>query len=123
MEISKAELEVMQVIWQNAPATAEMVIAHLNEHETRHEKTVKTLLNRLVKKGALGFEKQGRHYIYSPLLAKEDYQIKETQSFVNRLFQGQISPLVASFAKRENLAKEDIDELKQLIESWDKDCD
>jgi predicted transcriptional regulator len=120
MEISKTELEVMQVIWQNFPVTADIVVAKLNKTDVWHEKTVKTLLNRLIKKQALSYEKKGRQYAYFPLLAKDDYQIKETHNFVRRLFQGQISPLVASFAKNDTLSKDDIEELKKLIKSWDE---
>jgi predicted transcriptional regulator len=123
MEISKTELEVMQVIWKSFPVTADIVIENLNQTHIWHEKTVKTLLNRLIKKQALSYEKKGRQYAYYPLLEKNDYQIKETHSFVRRLFQGQISPLVASFAKHESLSKDDIEELKKLIKSWDEKND
>jgi len=123
MDISKTELEVMQVVWDQAPATADGIIQRLNTNKEWHEKTVKTLLNRLTKKGALGFNKVGRVYEYYPLIEKQTYQEKETQSFIQRLFRGRLSPLVAGFAKREDLSKEDIDELKKLIEHWEQKND
>ena len=123
MEISKTELEVMQAIWQGTPVDAETIIQRLNKQKDWHEKTVKTLLNRLVKKQALDFEKVGRQYHYFPLVSKEDYQEREAQSFVSRLFQGRISPLVAGFAKHENLSEEDISELKKLIADWESKDD
>lgn len=123
MEITKTELDVLKTIWDKSPATAEEIIARLNMSKDWHEKTVKTLLNRLVKKKALGFNKVGRVYEYYALLDKEDYQDKEAQSFVERLFQGRISHLVAGFAKTESLSKEDIEDLKQLINDWEKKND
>jgi len=124
MEISKTELQIMNVIWQLAPCDANAVIEHLNSQSSTsnhnwHDKTVKTLLGRLVKKGALDYEKQGRTYIYSPLVKQSEYQTTESLSFVQRLFRGRLSPLVASFAKNDKLTERDVDELKQIIADWE----
>ena len=124
MEISKSELQIMNAIWQLAPCDAASVIEHLNKNnlatsQSWHEKTVKTLLGRLVKKGALEFKKQGRTYIYSPQIEQSEFQQTESLSFVQRLFRGRLSPLVASFAKSDKLTKQDVDELKQIIKDWE----
>ena len=110
----------MEAVWQLAPCQANQVIALLNEKDVWHEKTVKTLLGRLVKKGALGYDKQGRSYIYTPLIAQDEFQIEESQSFIQRLFKGRLSPLVATFAKSEKLTKQDVAELKQIIADWER---
>ena len=123
MEISQAEYEVMCAIWQQHPCTANDVVDRLSSSKEWHAKTVKTMLGRLVKKGALDYKKEQRHYVYSPLIEQRDYQQQETQSFVERLFQGRLSPLVAGFAKESNLTKEDVDELKQIITDWEKNND
>ena len=120
-EISKTEFEVLEALWQQHPATANEIIAKLNENKEWHEKTVKTLLNRMVKKGAIGFEKQQRTYIYTPLLERDSYTLKESKSLIERMFSGKIAPLVAGFAKSDELSKEDISELKQLIDQWEQD--
>ena len=136
-EISNAEFEVLEALWQNYPASANDIIAKLNEsgdintHGTGevnpekqwHDKTVKTLLNRLVKKQAIGFEKQQRHYLYSPLLEREAYTLKESKSLIERMFSGKIAPLVAGFAKQNDLNKDDISALKTLISDWEKNND
>lgn len=120
LEISKAELAVMNVIWQHFPCTASTIIRHLNSAgQEWHDKTVKTLLTRLVKKKALRFEKAQRHYLYSPLIEQEHYQQQESESFIQRLFGGRVSPLIASFAKQDKLSDKDIQELKQLIDEWE----
>ncbi|MBU2967818.1 MULTISPECIES: BlaI/MecI/CopY family transcriptional regulator [unclassified Pseudoalteromonas] len=122
-EISKTEFEVLEVLWQQHPASANEIIAKLNENKEWHEKTVKTLLNRMVKKGAIGFEKQQRTYIYTPLLERDSYTLKESKSLLERMFSGKIAPLVAGFAKSDELSKQDISELKQLIDQWEQDND
>jgi len=122
-EISNAELEVLGVLWQSSPLSANEIITHLNKERDWHEKTVKTLLNRLIKKEAIGYEKEQRRYLYYPLIAQENYQQQVSQSLIQRLFSGKISPLVAGFAKHNQLQKEDIESLKQLISDWEKNHD
>ena len=123
MDITKTELKVMHVIWQKSPITADEIVIRLNSSKEWHEKTVKTLLNRLTKKGALKFNRIGRQYEYYPIISQSSYQEKETQSFIARMFHGRISPLVAGFAKQEKLSKQDVEELKKLISDWEKQND
>jgi len=120
-DISNAEFEVLDALWQQHPASANELIERLNKEKSWHEKTVKTLLNRLVKKEAIAFEKEQRRYLYFPLLERETYTQNESQSLIERMFSGRISPLIAGFAKNKNLNKEDISELKEIISSWEKD--
>jgi predicted transcriptional regulator len=126
-EISNAEFEVLEAIWIGYPASAKEVIKRLNSQLTQdkqwHDKTVKTLLNRLVKKQAIGFEKQQRSYLYSPLLERDAYTLKESKSFIERMFGGKVAPLVAGFAKQNDLKKDDIEALKSLISQWEKEND
>ena len=122
-EISNAEFEVLDVLWDDLPATSNDVVVRLNDKKDWHEKTVKTLLGRLVKKGVLGFDKQQRQYLYYPLIAREDYTKKETTNFVSRLFKGKIAPMVAGFANQNSLSKQDVSELKALIKEWEQKND
>ena len=122
-EISNAEFEVLEALWEHYPASATQIIERLNKHKRWHDKTVKTLLNRLVKKQAISFEKQQRYYNYSPLLEREAYTLKESKSLIERMFSGKVAPLVAGFAKQNSLNKEDIAALKSLISDWEKNND
>lgn len=122
-EISNSELAVLNLLWRSSPLSAGDVVEQLASSKEWHEKTVKTLLNRLVKKQAIGFEKKGRAYLYFPLIDQGDYQVKETQSFVERMFSGRVAPLVAGFARENKLSAEDVAELKQLIDNWQEDKD
>jgi predicted transcriptional regulator len=119
-DISHAEFEVLDVLWQQNPASANDIVVKLNEEKQWHDKTVKTLLNRLVKKQAISFKKDQRRYLYFPLLERENYTQGQSQSFIERMFSGKVSPLIAGFAKSKNLKQEDINELKEIISSWEK---
>ena len=84
---------------------------------------MKTLISRLVKKGAITFQKQGRQYIYRPAIEQQDYQAKESESFLSRIFNGRLSPFVSAFSRTNRLTKSDIDELKMIIKQWEKEND
>ncbi|TPH12575.1 BlaI/MecI/CopY family transcriptional regulator [Litorilituus lipolyticus] len=122
-EISKAEFEVLSALWEKYPASANDLISTLNVVKPWHDKTVKTLLNRLVKKEAVGFQKEQRKYLYFPLIEKEAYTQYESKSLIERLFSGRVSPLIAGFAKNQELKKEDISQLKEIISQWEKEND
>lgn len=120
IELSKAEFEVLDAVWVSYPVNATQIIERLSSDKQWHEKTIKTLLGRLVKKGALSFEKEGRQYLYSPCIERADYTLKESQNFIERFFSGRIAPLVSGFAKSEQLSQQDINELKKIIADWEK---
>lgn len=117
--ISEAESAVLEVLWDRGSATAEDVVAAVAAARGWHESTVKTLLGRLLKKGAVRAAKDGRRFIYSPALAREEWLSRESQSLLNRLYGGRVAPLVAHFSRHRKLSKRDIRELKRLIEELD----
>lgn len=115
--ISDAESLVMDVLWRSAAAMpAEEVIGALVSEQRWQEATIKTLLNRLLKKGALSATKDGRRYLYSAVLKREQWVSSESTSMLERLFGGRVAPLVAHFGKHRKLSPLDIAELKKLIE-------
>lgn len=118
--ISEAESRVMEVLWKQAPQTSEDIVAALLEPTGWHEKTIKTLLNRLLGKGAISAERDGRRYLYSPQLRREDWQQLESRSLLDRVFGGKVTPLLAHFSQHEKLSAKDIAELRKLIDSIDK---
>lgn len=119
MQISEAESAVMQVLWQRSPQTSDEVVAALAPSRDWQEATIKTLLNRLLKKGAVAVEKDGRKYLYSPALERDDWLMRESKSLLDRLFGGRVAPLVAHFSEHRKLGKKDIAELRKLIEGLD----
>jgi BlaI family penicillinase repressor len=119
--ISTAESEVMRVLWADSPRTAEEILAAVTTDQGWAEGTVKSLLNRLLNKGAIAAEKDGRRFLYRPLIGLDDYVDAESQGLLDRLFDGQLAPLVSHFSKREKLAARDIAELRRLLERLDDD--
>jgi predicted transcriptional regulator len=115
MSISESESVVMQVLWAKTPLSADEIVEALGDARQWQEATVKTLLNRLLNKGAIAAEKDGRRYLYRPLLERDDYLHGESRRLVDRLFGGRIAPLVAHFSAHRKLSKKDIAELKRLI--------
>lgn len=114
--ISDTEWEVMKVVWANGPCSAGQIIEALTRHDpTWHPKTVKAFLNRLVRKGALGFRKEGRAYLYRPLAKEEDCVAAASDSFLERVFGGSLKPMLAHFVEQRKLSDEEIRELKRLL--------
>src|SRR5690606_20013555 len=105
MQISDAESRVMHVLWERGPSTAEDVVAALGDAHDWHESTIKTLLGRLLKKGALAADSEGRRFRYRPLLARSDWMAQESRGLIDRLFAGRIAPLVAHFSERGELSR------------------
>lgn len=119
MPISDAEALVMEVLWQTHPLGADDVVAALSTRTDWAEPTIKTLLNRLLNKGAVRAQKQGRRYLYSPTLAREAWVEQQSEGLLDRLFGGRVAPLVAHFSERGKLSAADIAELKKLIGELD----
>ena len=118
--ISEAEWEVMKICWARFPITAQEVIDALSARDQWHPKTVKTLLNRLVKKRALGFQKDGRAYLYQPLVAEKDCVTAESESFLERVFGGSLKPMLTHFVENRKLSPREIAELKRLLKQQEK---
>src|SRR5690625_2131041 len=112
--ISEAESRVMQVLWRHAPLDAESVVQALAGRTDWHEKTIKTLLNRLLRKGAIDAKRDGRRYLYTPLLTREDWQATESRSLLERAFDGHLAPMLVHFSRHEKLSERDIRELREL---------
>ena len=118
--ISDAETQVMEVLWRTSPLAAEDISAKLEKSQDWQLATVKTLLNRLLKKGAIEAEREGRRYLYTPILARADWAQSESLSLLDRLFGGSIAPLVSHFSSRRKLKPADVAALKKLIEDYEK---
>lgn len=119
MTISDAESAVMEALWQRSPLSAEEVVAALATTQDWQEATIKTLLNRLLKKDAIAAEVEGRRYLYSPVLTREVWLTQASRGLLDRLFGGRVAPLVAHFSEQKALSKKDIAELRALLEKLD----
>ncbi len=120
INISDAESHVMEVLWSApGPVVAEQVVVALLESQHWQTATVKTLLNRLLKKGAIAAQKDGRRFLYTAVLPREAWLARESESLVQRLFGGRIAPLVAQLGKQGKLSPADIQALRKLLDELD----
>jgi predicted transcriptional regulator len=121
MRISAAESQIMEALWSRAPRTTEEIVAEVGPANGWAEGTVRTLINRLLNKKAVQGSRDGARYVYRPLIEREQYVLSESRGLIDRLFEGEVTPLVAHFAKHRALTPEDVKKLKALIKELDHD--
>ena len=120
--ISEAESHVMEILWRApGPVVAEQIVVALQETHHWQAPTVKTLLNRLLNKGAIAAEKDGRRFLYHAVLQRDAWLARESASMLQRLFGGRLAPLVAHFGSQQKLSPADVQALRKLIEKFDDD--
>ena len=114
--ISEGEWEVMKAVWkQPAPALAQDIIQALAQHTAWSAATIKTMLNRLVAKGALQYERVGKSYLYSAAVTAAECRTAEADSFLKRVFDGSLSPMLAHFVRSRRLSPQEIESLEQIL--------
>jgi BlaI family penicillinase repressor len=114
-DISESEHQVMKVVWKDNPITGTEIINRLMKTTDWKPNTVKTFINRLLNKGAIGYEKSGRGYSYHPLIEEADFYKNESRLFLKRIFGGSLKPMLATMVENDDLSLEDIEELKRRI--------
>lgn len=114
--ISEAEYQVMKLIWDKAPVSTKEVTEILTVESSWKPKTIQTLLSRLVKKGVIGYKKEGRVFVYTPLIKEEDYVEQESSSFLNKFYDGALNSMVVNFLEQDKLTENDINELKKILD-------
>ena len=117
--VSDSEKIVLEILWQESPLCSQDVVDRL-DNQGWNEKTVKTFLNRLVKKGVVSFKKEGRRYWYSPAVNKTEILSEESDGFLKRVFHGDMKALLATFVENKQLSKEELNYLKKLLEQEQK---
>jgi len=114
--ISDAEYEVMKAVWSNYPVSTNEVVDMLLATTSWNARTIQTLLARLVKKNALSYEKQGRVYVYTPLISQEQYLDNESSLFLQRYYGGALDSMILNFIDNDRITPDDITRLKQMLE-------
>lgn len=105
----------MEVLWRESPLAASDVADRVDGSRGWSARTVKTLLSRLLAKGVLAHEEDGRRYLYRPTIRREDYVAQESGKLIDRMFGGRVTPLVAHLAERDRLTPGDIAEIEALL--------
>ncbi|MCI1945687.1 BlaI/MecI/CopY family transcriptional regulator [Clostridium luticellarii] len=116
-KISDSEWEIMKVLWKNSPVTSSEIIKILKQYTSWSPKTIHTLINRLVDKDIVQVKKQKPFYLYSPKVSEEECRNIKTRSFLEKVYDGSIRLLISNFIKDEKLSDEEIDELRQILDS------
>ena len=110
----------MKVLWVKSPMSSAQIIAALADTESWHPNTIKTLLSRLYRKGAVGVKKQKNLYLYSPVVSEAQSVRAESESFLERIFGGAVKPLLVHFVERQKLSARDVEELKEILKRKQK---
>ena len=114
-KISDAEWTIMKVLWKKQKITANELVDILKEKISWNHRTIKTLLNRLLKKKIIKFTKKGRVYHYFPIAKESECIIEECQSFLKKVFDGALSPMIAALISEQKLSADEIEELRDLL--------
>ena len=121
MRITEAESRIMDALWRLGPQGAEEIVAEVAEREAWGPATIKTLINRLLKKKAIRSDRAGGRTRYTALLTRDNYLQSESQGLLDRLFDGRLAPMVAHFAQHRALKPDEIKRLRKLLEALDND--
>ena len=120
-QISEAEFEVMKIVWKYAPINTNEITEHLIRTTAWSPKPIHTLIKRLTNKGALTYERQGRIFVYTPLVKQDEYIGQESSSFLNRFYNGDITAMLSSYLEQDRLSTDDIDSLRALLSDPQKE--
>lgn len=115
--ITEAEYEIMKIVWKYAPINTNEITERLLKTTSWNAKTIQTLIKRLVTKRALTYEKQGRVFVYTPLISQQEYTRQESTWFLNKFFHGNVTNMVSAFIENDRLSKEELDNLRKLLTS------
>ena len=119
-QISEAEYEVMKIVWKYAPVSTNEITEKLLQTTSWSPKTIQTLIKRLVKKGALTYEKQSRMFVYTPAVKEKEYVGQESNSFLKRYYDGDITAMVSAYIENDRLSETEIDTLRFLLSKRSK---
>lgn len=121
MKISDSEYQVMNIIWACHPIGSKEIIEQLESKKDWTPQTIKTLINRLMTKGAIDFKKEGRVYFYSPLLDRETFLKNENKSFLKKFYNNSISQVVSHLVKESEISKDEIAALRKILDEVEND--
>ena len=114
-QISEAEYEVMKIVWKHTPINTNEITEKLLQSTNWSPKTIQTLIKRLVTKGALTYEKQSRVFVYTPLVKESEYICQESNSFLNRYYDGDITAMLSAYIENDKLTEPEIETLRSLL--------
>ena len=115
-QISEAEYEVMRIIWKYAPISTNEIVEKLEATTSWSPKTIQTLIKRLVTKHAITYEKESRVFVYTPLVDENAYISQESNTFLKKYYNGNISAMLSAFLDNDQLSDTEINDLRSLLD-------
>lgn len=115
-KISESEWQIMRLLWGKSPLTANQIVEALSPATRWKDRTIRTLVNRLVEKDAVGYDKKGREYHYYPQVTELECVRAESHSFLRRVYRGAMEPIFSAFMENEDLSQEDIADLRRILD-------
>lgn len=119
-KISDAEWKVMKIIWANNKITSADIVQALKDKTKWKKATVKSLINRLLNKNAIGFTKVSSEYYYFPIISEDECMKLESHSFINKVFDGSMKSMLLAFARSKEISQTDVEELKKILNQSNK---
>ncbi len=119
VSLTSAEWDLMEYLWGNPPCTGREVADHFKEVTGWSRTTTLTLLNRVVKKGAVSCRDGDGINTYSPHVTREDAVMQEAGAFLSRICKGSVSMMMSAVTKKQDLSKEEIRELYAILHQAD----
>lgn len=119
-QISESEYEVMKIVWKYAPISTNEITERLIQTTSWSPKTIQTLIKRLVTKGVLTYKKQSRVFVYTPLVKENEYINQESNSFLKRFYNGNITSMLSAYLENDKLSKSEIETLRSLLSEKSK---
>lgn len=114
-QISESEYEVMKIVWKCAPISTNEITEQLTKTTTWSPKTIQTLIKRLVTKGVLSYEKHSRVFVYTPLIDENEFIGQQSNSFLKKFFDGDITAMLSAYIKNDKLSESEIESLRSLL--------
>lgn len=124
VELSDSELEVMEILWKaDKSLSFGELLDYSNSHKEKpwKKQTLNTFLYRMQKKGLLNVEYDGIGKKYEPAMTRSEYRMAETKAFLHKNYKGSIAEMLMAFNGSEKLGENEIKELRQLLEAWEKE--
>lgn len=120
INLTTAEWNLMECLWEKAPRTGREATEYMQSHVGWTRSTTLTQLRRLTEKGFISCDESGEMRTYSPRLLREDAVTRETDDFIGRVYRGSVGMMMSALARRQELSKEEIDELYAILQEAEK---
>jgi len=123
VNISNSEQQLLDILWSESPLTVGQIIERVQTDTDWHANTIKTMLTRLSKKGAVERVKDGGRYFYSACVTRNEIVLEETEGFLSRFFEGKMAPMIAHFANNKKISNDELAEIEAILAKLKKDND